>query len=178
MGEDNSGILFLITMSERKWWISTHGEAIYDFTDAGQEYMVEQFQSDLSEGYYYDSFTTFADLCQEFIVQAQTGEPFDKGNLPEKPLSPWALPISIGIGLVIALIITGIMRGQMKTVRMKPDAADYMVNGSLQITRSNDVFLYHQVTKTAKPKDDDSGGGSSVHTSSSGETHGGPGGSF
>ena len=25
MGEDNSGILFLITMSERKWWISTHG---------------------------------------------------------------------------------------------------------------------------------------------------------
>ena len=66
----------------------------------------------------------------------------------------------------------------MKTVRMKPDAADYMVNGSLQITRSNDVFLYHQVTKTAKPKDDDSGGGSSVHTSSSGETHGGSGGSF
>ena len=177
MGEDNSGILFLITMSERKWWISTHGEAIYDFTDAGQEYMAEQFQSDLSDGYYYDSFTTFTDLCQEFLVQAQTGEPFDKGNLPEKPLSPWALPISIGIGLVIALIITGIMRGQMKTVRMKPDAADYMVDGSLQITRSNDVFLYHQVTKTAKPKDDDSGG-SSVHTSSSGETHGGSGGSF
>ena len=177
MGEDNSGILFLITMSERKWWISTHGEAIYDFTDAGQEYMAEQFQSDLSDGYYYDSFTTFTDLCQEFLVQAQTGEPFDKGNLPEKPLSPWALPISIGIGLVLALIITGIMRGQMKTVRMKPDAADYMVDGSLQITRSNDVFLYHQVTKTAKPKDDDSGG-SSVHTSSSGETHGGSGGSF
>ena len=78
---------------------------------------------------------------------------------------------------MIALIITGIMRGQMKTVRMKPDAADYMVDGSLQITRSNDIFLYHQVTKTAKPKDDDSGG-SSVHTSSSGETHGGSGGSF
>ncbi len=63
MGEDNSGILFLIMMSERKWWISTHGEAIYDFTDAGQEYMAEQFQSDLSDGYYYDSFTTFTDLC-------------------------------------------------------------------------------------------------------------------
>ena len=88
MGEDNSGILFLITMSERKWWISTHGEAIYDFTDAGQEYIAEQFQSDLSDGYYYDSFTTFADLCQEFIVQAQTGEPFDKGNLRKNPYHP------------------------------------------------------------------------------------------
>ena len=31
MGEDKSGILFLITMSERKWCISTHGEAISDF---------------------------------------------------------------------------------------------------------------------------------------------------
>ena len=41
MGEDKSGILFLITMSERKWCISTHGEAIQIFTDAGQEYMTD-----------------------------------------------------------------------------------------------------------------------------------------
>ena len=45
MGEDKSGILFLITMSERKWCISTHGEAIQIFTDAGQEYMTDNFGS-------------------------------------------------------------------------------------------------------------------------------------
>ena len=38
----------------------------------------------------------------------------------------------------------------MKTVHMKPDAADYMKDGSLHINRSRDIFLYHQVTRTAK----------------------------
>ena len=36
MGSDKSGILLLLTMEERKWWMSTHGEAIQIFTDAGQ----------------------------------------------------------------------------------------------------------------------------------------------
>ena len=100
-------------------------------------------------------------------------------NMPEKSMSPavW-IPVSLGIGLVISLIITGVMRGQMKSVRRKPDAADYMQKDSLHITRKNDLFLYHQISRSAKPKNEDSGGGSSTHTSSSGETHGGSSGSF
>ena len=86
MGEDKSGILFLITMSERKWCISTHGEAIQIFTDAGQEYMTDNFGSYLSDGEYYEGFMKFADLCEEFIIQAQSGEPYDVENLPEETI--------------------------------------------------------------------------------------------
>ena len=156
MGEDKSGILFLITMSERKWCISTHGEAIQIFTDAGQEYMTDNFGSYLSDGEYYVE------------------------NLPEETIPFYMIfLISLVVGFVIALIVTGVMRSRMKTVHMKPDAADYMKDGSLHINRSRDIFLYHQVTRTAKPKEESSGGGgSSTHTSSSGETHGGSSGSF
>ena len=180
MGEDKSGILFLITMSERKWCISTHGEAIQIFTDAGQEYMTDNFGSYLSDGEYYEGFMKFADLCEEFIIQAQSGEPYDVENLPKETIPFYMIfLISLVIGFVIALIVTGVMRSRMKTVRMKPDAADYMKDGSLHINRSRDIFLYHQVTRTAKPKEESSGGGgSSTHTSSSGETHGGSSGSF
>ena len=114
----------------------------------------------------------------EFIIQAEDGEPYDTGNMPQEPMSPVWILISLGIGLALALIITGTMRSQMKTVRMKPDAADYMKKNSLNLTRCGDMFLYNQVSRTAKPKEDSSGGGSSTHTSSSGETHGGSGGSF
>lgn len=82
------------------------------------------------------------------------------------------------IGFVIAVIISVVMRSGMKTVRMKPDAADYMKSGSLHINKSRDMFLYNHVTRTAKPKEESSDGGSSTHTSSSGETHGGSSGSF
>lgn len=178
MGEDKSGILFLITMSERKWCFSTHGAAIDIFTDKGQEYITDQVRPLLTDGEYYEAFDTFSDLCEQFIVQAEDGEPYDEDNMPEESPSVIWIFISLGAGFVIALIITGVMRGQMKTVRRKPDAADYMRKGSLYITRSNDLFLYHQVSRSAKPKDNDSGGGSSTHTSSSGETHGGSSGSF
>ena len=179
MGSDKSGILLLLTMEERKWWISTHGEAIQIFTDAGQEYISDQFVSCLSDGDYYEGFTKFADLCEEFIIQAQNGEPYDTGNLPEEDIPFYILLlIALVIGFVIALIVSIVMRSGMKTVHMKPDAADYMKAGSLHINRSRDMFLYNHITRTAKPKNESSGGGSSTHTSSSGETHGGSGGSF
>lgn len=180
MGDDKSGILFLITMSERKWCISTHGEAIQIFTDAGQKYMTDSFVSYLSDGEYYEGFMKFADLCEEFIIQAQTGEPYDVDNLPEESTPFYiTLLISLAIGFVIAVIVSVVMRSQMKTVHMKPNAGDYLTAGSLHVNRSRDMFLYNQVTRTAKPKEESSGGGgSSTHTSSSGETHGGSSGSF
>ena len=84
----------------------------------------------------------------------------------------------VGVGL--AMFIVGRMKAQLKTVRFQAAAGDYMKSGSLNITESKDTFLYNTVTRTAKPKNTDSGssGGSSTHTSSSGETHGGGGGKF
>ena len=179
MGDDKSGILFMLTMSERKWAISTHGEAISIFTDAGQEYITDNIVSYFSDGDYYEGFTKFADLCEEFIIQAQNGESYDVENLPEET-QPFYIRflIALVIGFVIAVIISVVMRSGMKTVRMKPDAADYMKSGSLHINKSRDMFLYNHVTRTAKPKEESSDGGSSTHTSSSGETHGGSSGSF
>lgn len=180
MGSDKSGILLLLTMEERQWWMSTHGDAIRIFTDAGQNYISDEFVSYLSDGDYYEGFTKFADLCEEFIVQAQNGEPYDTGNLPEESL-PFYITflIALVIGFILAVIVSVVMRSGMKTVHMKPNASDYMKAGSLHISRSRDMFLYHHISRTAKPKAESSGGGgSSTHTSSSGQTHGGSGGSF
>ena len=63
------------------------------FTDAGQEYMTDNFGSYLSDGEYYDGFMKFADLCEEFIIQAQSGEPYDVENLPEETI-PFLYDIS------------------------------------------------------------------------------------
>jgi uncharacterized protein len=87
----------------------------------------------------------------------------------------WIL-ISAGVGLVIALITVGIMKGKLKTVRRQPAAGNYVRKGSMNITESSDLFLYSKVNRTAKPKNN--GSGSSTHTSSSGRTHGGGGGKF
>lgn len=170
------GILLLISMEDRGWHISTAGSCIASFTDAGLAYMEEQFIDQLREDDFYGAFQTFADLCDDFLRQAATGQPYDSNNLPKEPFS-WILNILIClvIGLVIALIATGIMRSQLKSVRPKHTARDYVRSGSLQITGAFDLYLYSHVSRRAKPKQSS---GSGTHIGSSGRSHGGRGGSF
>ena len=175
-GESRDGILLLISMEGRDWAISTCGFGITAFTDAGIEYIAEEIKPDLSDGNYSAAFNTYADLCDEFITKAKNGMPYDKGNLPRKPLSVIWIPISIAAGVLLALIIVGIMKSKLKTVRSQATANSYMENGSLAVTESSDLFLYHTVTRIKREKESSSG--SSTHTSSSGTTHGGGSGKF
>lgn len=177
-GDNRDGVLFLISMEEREWHISTRGYGITAFTDAGIQYIGKQMKPDLKAGNYAKAFDTYADLCDEFITKARNGNPYDVKSLPREPLSFKWIPISIVVGVVLAFIVVGMMKSKLKTVRNQAEANDYLKPGSLDVTERRELFLYHTLTRTAKPKDDDSSGGSSTHTSSSGATHGGGGGSF
>lgn len=173
-----SGILLLISMEESDWYISTTGYGITAVTDAGLEYMADQFVYQLSEGNYYDAFVRYGELCDDFITQARSGQPYDVGNLPKAPFGfVKNLLITFAVGLVAALIITGRMKNKLKSVHMQQEAKDYVKTGSMHITQSNDLFLYAHVDRVAKPTESRSGG-SSTHVSSSGTTHGGGGGKF
>ena len=179
-GENKDGILLLVSMEDRDWWISTTGYGITALTDAGIEYISEKFLSDLSDGDYAQAFTTYAELCDQFITQAKTGEPYDIGNMPKEPFNvAWNILVAFVIGLVVAVIVTSIMKKQLKTVQLKSEANNYVKANSMILTENRDLFLYNQVSRRARPKEtDNSSGGSSTHTSSSGSSHGGGGGKF
>ena len=190
-GEDRSGVLLLISTGDRKWHISTSGYGITVFTDAGIQYIGEELKEKMKSADYAGTLFRFADLCDRFTDQAKKDRPYDTSNLPidegleglerlpVKPLSFKYIPISLGIGLVIALIAVSVMKSKLKTVRYKAEANSYVRPGSMNITVSRDLFLYRTVAVSPKPKNNsDSDGGSSTHTSSSGSTHGGGGGSF
>ena len=179
-GENKDGILLLVSMEDRDWWISTTGYGITALTDAGIEYISEKFLSDLSDGDYAQAFTTYAELCDQFITQAKTGEPYDTGNMLKEPFNvAWNILVAFVIGLVVAVIVTNIMKKQLKTVQLKSEANNYVKANSMIVTENRDLFLYNQVSRRARPKEtDNSSGGSSTHTSSSGSSHGGGGGKF
>lgn len=181
-GEEKDGILFLISMEERDWYISTTGYGIIALTDAGREYMSENFLPNLSEGNYAAAFTTFADLCDDFITQAKIDKPYDVDSFPKKPFEfVRNFAIAFGIGFIISLIVTGIMKSKLKTIHSQSAADVYVKQGGIQLTRKNDLFLYRHVDRRKKPENHSSSshsGGSKTHTSSSGRTHGGGGGKF
>lgn len=176
---EKDGVLLLVSMEDRDWYISTSGYGITAVTDAGREYMSEKFVGELSDGNYVKAFTIFAGQCDDFITQARTGKAYDKGNLPRGPFPVLNnLLIALVIGFAASFITTGIMRAKLKTVRFQPAAGGYIKENSLNVTESRDLFLYTRLDRRKKPKENSSSGGSRTHTSSSGARHGGGGGKF
>lgn len=165
-GYGPDGILLLISISDREYAISTAGSCIRAFSDGDLYDMEGQILADLSDGQYFDAFCIFVELTEEQLAQAESGSSF---HLVRNLL------IALAVGFVVALIVTAVMKGQLKTVGFR-SAGQYVKAGSMKLTQSRDLFLYAHVSKQKKEKS--SSGGSSTHVSSSGRSHGGRSGRF
>ena len=173
-GASYDGVLLLVSMEDRDWWISTYGYGITAFTDYGIDCLADRFLSVLGSGYYADAFGSFAEGCDEYITLARNGKPFEIGADPCD--ASGAMMIAAVIGLIAAFIVTASMKGQLKSVRQQ-SAGSYLKQDSMRITDSRDLYLYRNVSRVRR-QTESSGGGSSTHTSSSGRSHGGGGGKF
>ncbi|MBR2888772.1 MAG: TPM domain-containing protein [Oscillospiraceae bacterium] len=201
IGPDYSGVLFLLSMEDRRWAISTCGDAIYALTDYGIEELFGYIRSDLGSNRFYEAFDTYLDRLPEFFQAYKDGSPIDgrpnqggdgpgyidpadRDNVVYYDPEPGAMDyirivaVALLIGAAVGGIAILIMRGQMNTARAQRTAGSYLVSGSYQLRRVQDIFLYSRVTKTPRPKSNSGGGGSSTHSSSMGRSHGGRSGGF
>jgi len=178
-GSNGDGILFYINMGTGEWSISTKGYGLVAFTDYGTDKIGEICSPYLTDQSYYKAFEEYINLSSKFLKEAEKGKIYDV-NHKYKTTSDYfkSILIVLIVSLVISAIVIGIMKSKMKTAVSQPYAKAYVKDGSFQMTRERDSFLYSHTSKTAIPKSTSSGGGTSSHTSSSGSSHGGSHGSF
>lgn len=174
-GASADGVVLVVDMSSREWWISTCGYGITAFTDAGIDYLGNELVYYMSDGDFGSAFAVFAELADDFITQAKAGVPYDTGTLPKAPITIMHFIIPIIIGCIIGFIATGSLKSQLNSVRPQRAAHSYVKAGSMEVTESRDMYLYRNVTRVKKETES---GGSSTHRSSSGRSHGGGGGKF
>lgn len=203
IGPDYSGVLLLLSMDEREWAISTCGQSIYALTDYGIQQLFSSIAGYLSEDRYYEAFDRYLSELPYYFKAYQSGKPIDgyrdpydgPGSYepvpgedivyypePEKGLGDYFMMflISLAIGSAAGGIALLVLRGQMNTARAQSGAQNYMIPGTYNLKRYQDIFLYSNVSRQRKPEHNSSGGGggSSVHRSSSGRSHGGGRGGF
>ena len=154
-GYPADGVLLLVSLSEGEWYILTNGACHEKISDRNAERIGEKLVPMIQDGAYYDAFRTFPELAGAYMT---AGPAYGK-----------TIAICMGVGILIGLIAVGIMSAQMKSVRSRETASDYVRSGSMKITNSRDIFLYSHVTRTARPKSNSSG-------SSGGSSRGGAGG--
>ena len=184
MGESGiDGILMLIDMDNRDIWISTKGRGIDTFSDSDIQSVIDTFYDYVKNGDYYNACDTFISTVSGRFDDDAYDEYYESlSGIEQYKISFSVLGrviIPLAIGFVIALIVTAVMKGKLKSVRKNVNAAAYVVGDSFKLDVSRDTFLYSTVTRTKRVEESSSSdGGSSTHTSSSGSTHGGGGRSF
>lgn len=194
-GYGENGLLFLLSMEERDWYISTTGTAIYALTDYSIQKLGEEALPYLSAGDYAGGFAAFLKALPTYLNAYQAGQPIDGFVAPSgdfytgdrEEVVHYEAPRHLGfahvlIALAIGLLAGGITLGgmvyAMNTKRPQRSANAYL--DQYHLGRCRDLFLYSHVDRIPKPEPPKTGGGggSSVHTGSSGSRHGGGGGKF
>lgn len=181
-GFNDNAFLFMVSMADREWAISSYGDKAKALTDYGQQKMVDAMMDALGDGDFYGAFVTYADRMDRYLELYEQGTPYDVGYKEPKTTSDYVKNgiLSLLIGLLLALCPIFYMKAGLKTVKMNTSAFGYQSAQGLKMTNQVDRFINKTLSKTPRPKDTGSGGsgGTSTHTSSSGRSHGGSHGHF
>ena len=170
-GIDIDGSILLIATEDRDFGFASFGYGLYAFTSGGQKYLDTFFLPHLKEDDYFGAFMAYADAVDDFLNQAETGEPYTHAPVPELSTTAKIVLSVIGsliLALFLAFFITMIWKNQLKSVRRNNLAHAYIRDGSMLLTGHGDKFLYSHVDKTKRVTESSGGGGS--FSSSSGRS--------
>ena len=190
------GVILFLDMEERNWCIITSGSCISGVDNTEIDRIGDVMVPYLSSGDYETGFSVFLEETAYWmteVVWADDGytdddyfyddEYYDPPRVEyQKTVSvPQCIAVGGVIGLIVALIVCFTMRSKMNTAKPQFAAGFYMVDNSFELLHSRDRFLYSNVSKVARPKENHSGGsrsGGGSFRGSSGRSHGGGGGRF
>ena len=173
-GENRDGIMLLLVtgggVGNRDYFIMNTGRGEKIFTDSVMYNMEDNFLPYLRSSNYAKGMGQFVLDVQ---AQLEAAKPLNRANR--------VLPFTLGGGAAVGLAVSLALKGQMKTVRRKQNAASYIREGSFQLTRAQDLYLYtttvrHKIeTQSSSGRSGGFGGG---FTGGSGMHHTGHGGKF
>ncbi len=156
-GKEKSGILLLLAMSTRDYYIYTYGEAEDEFGDSELDELEEAMLPHFRKDNFYKGFMAYADACDSVLSFDILG----------------SLLIAVLIGAVISLIIVFSMKSKLKSVRPQKTASNYVRSGSFTLTKDLDLYLYRTIVRTRRAETN-----SGSRSSGGGSRGGGRGGKF
>ena len=172
-GSEQSGILFLLAVGSRKYVTITYGGGVTAFTD----YRIEQIEDTvvpyLSDDDWAEAASEYLSMCADTLdFYAEHGEPLDVDN--DTSGWPILLLIVIGVPMIIAGIVCGVLYSQMKTARLKTEANDY-IGAGLKLRVQVDNYTHTDRVQVYDPphEESSSSGGSSVDSDGFGGSSGG-----
>lgn len=146
-GEEQDGVLLVLSMAERDYDICAHGTiGNRTFTDYGKGVLAERwFLEPFSRDDWSGGFAAFLDGCEEYLRMDAEGAPFDQGTDPERleDLAVVKWLVVIFVPLLTALVVCLVMKGKMKSARLQTQADAYITQDSLAPDPSGRPLHHH-----------------------------------
>lgn len=177
--DKKSGMILVLSMAERDWYMYIEGDANVAVNDYGSEYITDRMLEQLKDNKFAEGFSGYLDDIELFLKEYAKGKPYgDDHQVVTTERMVKYFGIAIGVSVVLALIVVLGMKSSMNTAKPKPAAKEYVKQGSFVLTNKQDLYLYSNTTKTAIPKSSSSSGGGGGGRSSGSSGGGGRGGKF
>ena len=190
IGVEKNGVILLLSMNERDYAFTGHGNLGETICGYESSWIVEDaFLDNFRRNDWYGGFSDYLTACDSQLTRLKNGEDITQGadiitgsdgleyhsyNAPtEGPGMPTGLKILIVIGVpcLIALIVCSSFKAQMKSATERTSAEEYVVPGSAILRTREDRFTHRTETRTRISSDSSSGGsrgggggGSSFHS--------------
>ncbi len=167
-GRYPDGAMFAIMFDTRDYFEAARGRGIPLLTHREANDLADVVQGKLSDGDYYGAMRDYVRYVRRLL-------------LPPTPMErTLELAPFIGVGgLVVGLVYAFILKSKLNTAKFRREAGLYIVPNSLNLTDSQDIYLYQTVTRTKiQTSSGSSGGGGFSSGSRGGTSYGGRGGKF
>lgn len=126
-GPKRNGIMLLLSMDDRDWAVFCYGErSEYAFNKYGTEKMEDVYLDNFRNDDWYGGFADYIRECDVYLQKAKDGKPVRQSMLVP-------ILIVVGLSLLFAAAITGIILGKMESVAKKTTANTY-ISKSLKLT--------------------------------------------
>lgn len=186
---EEDGVLYLIDMDHREIYLSTSGEAIRYLTDSRIDYILDEAFEEVADGDYYETFLEFFENTEYYLKQGipsgqynydtETGE-IDRYREPKK-ITVLELVIALAAALAAAGGTCAWIVGKYQ-LKFEDFHYDAYTDSEVRLSVKEDCLINSFVTHRRIPRNNGGSGGgagrSSIHTSSSGRSHGGGGRGF
>ncbi len=168
-GEDRSGVILLLSMDERDFDLAAFGYGNTAFTDYGKSWLMADVKPYLRKNDWYGAFSKYLELCGDYLRQARDGQPVDRHGFGSRNHSGFRLSVptvlwSAAAGLLIALLVTAVLKARMKSAVLQTKADNYL-SGDLRLEYEDDRFLRKDVVRVRRSEGSGRGGGTSVRSS-------------
>lgn len=182
MGDDYSGLIYLIDLNNRVQWISTHGVLEKYMGDNEIDRILDASESHVRYDQYGSGALAAVEEVGEIMAEARRKGYFEydengqRSSGLKNPLLTTEVLIAAGAGIGVAAIFFAIVNG---SYNLKGSTYSYNLskNANFRLLADEERYLRQVVTRTARSSGSSGGSGRSggSHRSSSGRSHGGGG---